>query len=122
MTVVMFQARFAPLVVDGTKTQTIRPERKRPIKAGDLLSLRRWTDKAYRSPQIELARARCIIVDRVEVGMLTIFVGGILLRRRERDAFARADGFSSGMELSDWFENTHGLPFAGVLIRWELLP
>ena len=32
---------------------------------------------------------------------------------------ARADGFDKWGELADWFEKTHGLPFQGLLIRWE---
>jgi hypothetical protein len=51
MKVLMFQPRFAPLVEAGTKTQTIRPVRRRPIVVGDELSLRAWTGLPYRSPQ-----------------------------------------------------------------------
>lgn len=120
MTVIMFMHRFAPLVENGTKGQTIRPERKRPIRRGDTLSLRRWADKAYRSPQVELRRTVCISVEPVTVAMLTVTVGGRLLTDAEREAFARADGFASGMDMGDWFENQHGLPFAGVVIRWSV--
>lgn len=120
MTVIMFQHRFAPLVVAGTKSQTIRPERRRPIRRGDELSLRRWADKAYRSPQVELRRTVCVSVEPVIVAMLTVSVGGRLLTDAEREAFARADGFDSGMEMGEWFENEHGLPFSGVVIRWSV--
>jgi len=34
-----FQSRFADLVASGKKRQTIRPVRRHPIKAGDLLHL-----------------------------------------------------------------------------------
>ena len=32
--------------------------------------------------------------------------------------WARMDGFASWPEMRDWFDQTHGLPFTGTLIRW----
>lgn len=32
---------------------------------------------------------------------------------------ARVDGFKSASDMIAWFKVTHGLPFSGVLIRWE---
>jgi hypothetical protein len=63
MRVIMFQDRFAELVRGGDKCQTIRwSARCRP---GDVLSLRRWTGKPYRSKQETLREAVCTAVSPV---------------------------------------------------------
>lgn len=122
MIVFMFQPRFAPLVAAWSKRQTVRPIGKRgPTRIGDTVSLRAWIDKPYRSKQHELARGRLVGNDYVEIGMLTVTMAGRLLTDGQRESFARDDGFSSGMEMGVWFENVHGLPFTGVLYRWEPL-
>jgi hypothetical protein len=38
----------------------------------------------------------------------------------KRDAFAQADGFVNWVEMVSWFSATHGLPFVGHLIMWEM--
>jgi len=53
-----------------------------------------WSELPYRSPQVELGRG--IITD------------------------AEADGFTGLKEFVDWFDQTHGLPFTGVLIKWRI--
>jgi hypothetical protein len=35
------------------------------------------------------------------------------------DQIARDDGFSDFAEMKAFFQETHGLPFLGVLIKWE---
>jgi hypothetical protein len=35
------------------------------------------------------------------------------------DLFAMADGFTGWEQMREWFRDTHGLPFSGVLIRWQ---
>lgn len=40
MTVLMFQRRFVEPILSGRKRQTIRPTRKRPIKAEVLITRR----------------------------------------------------------------------------------
>jgi hypothetical protein len=37
------------------------------------------------------------------------------------ERFAIADGFDSWLHMVEWFSNTHGLPFSGVLIQWGAL-
>jgi hypothetical protein len=124
VTVLTFQPRFAPLVAAGTKTQTIRPPRKRPISIGDPLSLRRWSGRPYMTPQVLLRESRCVDVCAVVVGYCADgYPGGIAVRGErlsatDKAAFARADGFANVPEMMDWFDNAHGLPFVGVLIRW----
>jgi hypothetical protein len=120
MTVLTFQPRFAPLVIAGTKSQTVRGVRKRPIKVGDRLSLRRWTGRPYASKQEMLREAVCVETAAVNIGraFLELMVNDVELDDAAANDFARRDGFADYSEMLDWFENVHGLPFAGVLIRW----
>ncbi len=122
MSVLMFQERFADKVATGVKRQTIRPTRKRPIKAGDFLSLRKWEGKAYRSKQIELATGTCIGVYDIEILEHTAIIDGLDYDRRGVGIhyFATADGFESWGHMRDWFKETHGLPFVGSLIQWNV--
>ncbi len=119
MTVLMFMERFAPKVQAGTKRQTIRPSGGRTYHVGQRLSLRKWSGKAYRSPQVVLAEVFCTGWCR-----LTITVDGIITPRgpivgKELYDFARADGFDSWDDMRDWFTATHSLPFFGQLIEWK---
>ncbi len=137
MTVLMFQPRFAPKVQSGAKTQTIRPERKRPIKVGDRLSLRRWTGLPYRTPQQVLQEAVVLSVKPVKLTVTTktfwdgescvslfIRIADTLLMESQMDLFAKADGFASVAEMSLWFMANHELrpsrPFTGICIKWKL--
>lgn len=119
----MFQPRFAALVEAGVKCQTVRPTPARIPKPGDKISLRRWTGKPYRSPQRLLRDA---VVS--EVFDITINTDGVFLYEigrggaagvPDRDSFAMDDGFANWSDMRMWFENAHGLPFTGILIRWK---
>lgn len=124
MIVIMFQPRFAPMVKNGTKRHTIRGERKRPVRAGDFLSLREWTDKPYRSPQRILGEAFCTGVRPIRISYSDTFrpvvLDGKLLEPREAGDLAMADGFENGPDMMAWFASTHALPFHGVLISWSI--
>lgn len=126
----MFQPRFAPKVEDGTKRQTIRPERKdgRTTKIGDELSLRSWIGKPYRSKQRLLLPVKTCS-DCADVSMQEEpFPGGgvyfVLKVAGQKQSIpgveeiAKADGFKDGFEMWKWFKDTHGLPFKGEIIRW----
>ena len=128
MPTLMFQSQFSPFVENGTKCQTIRPPRKRPIKTGDKLSLRRWQGAPYRSKQLVLRESVCMFTAPVHImsygGTVNtpdaiIIVNGAKLGLTTRALFARDDGFMDLSSMLAWFEKTHGLPFEGVLIRWE---
>ncbi len=126
--VIMFQDRFAQKVERGDKPHTIRPELKYPIFVGDILDLRQWSGKPYRSKQRKLRTAICcqksgVVVHRdgVELSpgtMRVIFLGETGARRDLLEHFARRDGFTDWAEMRQWFDDTHGLPFEGVLIEW----
>lgn len=118
----MFQPRFAGLVESGTKRQTIRPLPKRPVRPGHLLSLRVWTERPYGSRQRVLGTAVVTSVEPVTIEDTgredLVTVAGRQLPPEELHAFAVADGFAGALEMFNWFEQTHGLPFTGVLIKW----
>lgn len=115
----MFKPQFAPLVEAGTKTQTVRPWPSRMPKAGDRISLRTWTGLPYRSKQRVLREAVIVGCDRVDITETGVAVNSYA---EPCDDFARADGFHDFLEMAEWFKNTHGLPFEGILIRWTNNP
>lgn len=115
----MFKPQFAPLVESGEKRQTVRPTPKRMPKVGEALSLRTWTGLPYRSKQRVLretvvAEVREILVDEHGV---TLYDGEAGYAPNHY-TFAQADGFPTWADMRDWFQQQHGLPFRGVLIKW----
>ena len=113
MRVIMFQDRFAFKVRDGTKRHTIRKAAR--CKSGDMLSLRRWTGRPYRSKQEVLRTQTCMSVEPVRITRDGVRINGL---RVDADQIARDDGFVDFGEMVLWFGITHGLPFDGFLIRW----
>lgn len=126
----MFKPQFAHFVKAGTKKQTVRPVPKVLPKPGDMLSLREWIGRPYRSKQREICKA---VVSEV-IGVLILSPMSIYLSKmhdpnvasrwqvlstKEQCEFACADGFKGRGEMLDWFEKQHGLPFTGILIKWE---
>jgi len=121
----MFKPQFAGLVERGEKLQTVRPTPKRMPKPGDKISLRAWTDKPYRSKQRVLNEGTIIHVTKIEIsdeGVTLLPDTDMLAQLRVKASpgtFAVADGFSCWEEMRQWFEHQHGLPFVGILIRWQ---
>jgi hypothetical protein len=122
MPLIHFQQRFAEDVETGVKRQTIRLERKRPIKPGDRLILGTWEGKPYRSNVRRLRMEICLEATDIIIGAdgceAAMSINGRRLGWAERTMLARADGFEHCLEMVDWFKKTHGLPFHGVIIRW----
>ena len=119
----MFKPQFAPLVESGVKLQTVRPTPKRMPKPGDRISLRMWTGKPYRSKQRVLRESTITAVEKISMcdtgRELLVYVDSHELHPEQINEFAKADGFKDGIELFNWFEATHGLPFDGVVIKWH---
>jgi len=119
-----FQERFASSIESGEKCQTIRKYRKRPFAIGDTLTL--YTGQ--RTPHCRtIGRAVTVGVVDVEIQSheVTLESGGwieTIVAPDDLETFARADGFADWTEMASWFEATHGLPFTGQLIRWQLMP
>lgn len=123
MIVKMFQPRFAPLVEGGVKLNTVRPTPKRMPRVGEKISLRAWTGKPYRSKQRVLRESTVRSVQEITIESAPtmgcfIYINMIMLSLIEATTFAVGDGFKSLKDMSTWFEETHGLPFKGILISW----
>jgi hypothetical protein len=124
----MFRDRFAALVETDRKRQTIRPPTKRERdmpQVGDFVDCRAWIGLPYRSKQRKLhAEPRRIThVEQVHVSDEGFLIDGRLVSsERLLWCVARDDGFRDWPDMRDWFQKEHGLPFKGVLIRWEGKP
>jgi hypothetical protein len=123
MRVILFQPWGAELVRAGTKRQTIRKTAR--CKPGDMLSLRRWTGAPYRSKQEVIREEMCTDVTpiRIDPDRVTLYDDPLsddprTLGIGEARDIAIADGFTGLNEMLAWFENTHGLPFYGYVIKW----
>jgi len=110
-----FQGRFAAAVESGAKHQTIRANgKRRHAKPGDKLQLYTgMRTKACHKLRDAVCHDACpITLDRDRV---TTFHPQEFL---DPEMIAKLDGFSSWVEMRDWFEKMHGLPFSGTMIRW----
>lgn len=129
----MFQMGFVPKVLSGAKPTTIRPLPKRPQdwpKPGDLIDARHWSGKPYRSSQVKIMTARINQVRRVKIfatelvfadpngDLVSAWNAGNRTGAMMLEAIAKRDGFDSWAAMVQWFQNTHALPFAGILIEW----
>jgi len=124
MTALSFSV-FKDKILDGSKTQTIRKARKRPIKVGDQLQLY-WQQ---RTKDCELLlSAKCITLATVEIHEDCLMIdwdiptkgnAELFFYAREMNEFATLDGFKDWDAMQDWFGKIHRLPFKGVLIQWE---
>lgn len=124
MIVKMFKPQFAPLVRLGQKHQTVRPIPKRMPKVGDPISCREWIGKPYRSKQRILCESVIVWVAQVTIDLAPtmgcfIWVNSVMLGLVDASRFANADGFESLKAMGEWFTKEHGLPFSGILIKWE---
>ena len=111
-----FRRQFARLVRDGTKRQTIRKARKRPIQPGDKLVL--YTGMRTKACQ-KLLDAQCVSVDWIRIAEDRIEVNSVVVPRARMTEIAQADGFQSVKEFRTFFRDLYGLPFTGQLIRWN---
>lgn len=111
-----FLPQFHPLILAGSKRQTIRKSVK--LEFCERFALRFWTGKAYRSPMGILGTAICVDVSgvRIESDRFTWFGNQY---PAIPDDFAQADGFASGLDMLNHFKAAHGLPFDGFAHRWE---
>ena len=118
-----FKARFGPLIRAGTKTQTVRADRKRHARAGETLQL--YSGMRTRSCKL-LATATCLAVWPIRFDFQS---GQELVQvhshastlKAERDFFAQRDGFEDWDDLSAFWTREHpGLDqFEGLLISWD---
>jgi hypothetical protein len=113
-----FQQRFANLVEDGRKKQTIRALRKdrRTPKVGQLfVGYTGMRTKVCR----QLLTSSIMKVQRFGIVAGEFYVDTQLLTTEAAHALAIADGFSSANEMLGWFIDQHGRTFNGHIIHWR---
>lgn len=119
----LFRKRFHAPVVSGDKLQTCRGVRKRPVRPGDLLSLRGWTARPYGSPQFVLRESPCLSVEPIAIRTgrkrVAIEVAGVRLDDEEVWRFVRADGFRDAEDFRRYRLANYPPSSSGILIRWE---
>lgn len=123
-----FKKQFAQDVEFGVKRQSVRAPRKdgRPhCKVGDTLKL--YTGMRTKECRL-LGEATVQQIAKVRIEGTEMFLDGkrlySTLHSRDQfgqtdNEFAEADGFGSFMDMADWFQEVHGLPFEGVVIFWD---
>lgn len=118
MAVLSFQKKFAPALVRGEKRQTIRQERKFPLRAGDRVTA--WiTQRAkdgYAVGDLTIEQCNPIdIIDRDRVVM-----AGKKLSPQEIEALAIRDGFSDSQGFFQFFTDNYELPLTNLVeIQWN---
>jgi hypothetical protein len=114
-----FQPDFAPLIVAGTKRQTIRQTAR--AKPGDRLQL-------YTGQRTKACRKLidpdpiCTLVDYCAIRPDYLTLGWTAKHENNGDAddFARRDGFADYEDLLGWFTKTYGTPyFVGYVHVWK---
>jgi len=110
-----FKKQFVEAVEEGTKRQTIRAHRKdgRQPKVGDKLQLY-YGMRTKQCRKLRDAKCKEVWSIRIEKDDAHIFGWGDVFR----DTFAVADGFKGWEDMRDFFKETHGLPFNGILVKW----
>ena len=110
-----FKQHFSSVVASGEKCQTIRKPRKRQTIPGDTLYL--YTGMRTKNVK-KLREAECIAVLPVIIGTSSVTLNGETLKTSEIDKLAKLDGFGTAQAFYDFFEENHGLPFEGEVIKW----
>lgn len=121
-----FKERFVPLILDGSKRQTIRKKRKGQAKPGSMLYLyfgmrTKWCRKLKEVPCTDVKEIVITNDGRV-------FIDGKRLTWQQKDILAYEDGFRSDVNIKTcancfdvmfrWWNQTHTLPFKGDIIYW----
>lgn len=118
-----FQRQFAPAIRANAKLHTIRSNRKRHARPGEMMQLFTGMRTAHCKKICD--DRRCTSVDELRIyfdARGNIEEVRIAARPVEDvHAFAVADGFESLAAMSGFWVMQHGLlrEFAGVLISWE---
>lgn len=112
-----FKPQFCGPVGRKEKTQTIRQTRR--AKVGDRIQL--YTGmRTSQCRKLTEEDPVCVCVDYVAIRPDGLTVGDVSKHPRDRDDFARADGFKDYAEMHKWFSEQYGTEyFVGYLHRWE---
>ena len=110
MKVMMFSKEsFEADIPAGIKSTTMRPRHGDTprFNAGETVSARRWTGKAYRSSQREFAHVRILAATPVIYccGQFTFRDAESSVREFDIQELAKTEGFSSWQDLREWFDD-----------------
>lgn len=126
-----FKKQFGPPILAGTKSQTIRADRKRHARPGEMVQL--FTGMRTRQCR-RLGESQCVEVLPVRFGFSRRGAAELmqvgeryLITGAQMDAFAQADGFADLAAMVGFWWAEHPpdggnvLTFEGVLIHWQAL-
>ena len=110
-----FRSRFVDAILNGSKTHTIRSNRKRGDKPGNTMHL--YTGLRQKGARL-LMRAPCIRVEAIHIDrQKQVFLSEEQLSPDECEAMALRDGFSSFADMMTFWEGR--LPFDGHVYHWD---
>ena len=122
-----FQKRFGPPIKAHTKTGTIRGDRKRHARPGEMLQL--YTGMRTKHCEKIIDDPVCtavlpLVIERNRFGVIkAIEQAGTWIT--DLDAFAQADGFVSIKDMEGFWKQNHGVQyplFSGFHILWDPAP
>jgi hypothetical protein len=110
-----FAEQFVLPILNGTKTQTIR--RNRRAKVGDRIEL--YTGLGTANCR-KLRDVLCTASHYCAVRKDGVTLGDVSKYPRNLDEFAQADGFLNYGEMVEWFKNKYGgREFVGWIVSWR---
>ncbi|MBI1207478.1 MAG: hypothetical protein GC191_09355 [Azospirillum sp.] len=119
MVAYLFKPRFETPILTGTKHGTIRSERKRHARPGEVMQLE--TGSRYRRRRF--AEPVCRAAWRVVIVLglkpwVHLYPDGVSMAVLDLDGFARNDGFADFDDFARFFQAMHGREFQGVQLTW----
>jgi hypothetical protein len=114
---------FKTKILAGTKTTTIREDKRRRWRVRNFVHFWRGNPRNVRANPHEFARGIVKRIDQIEIipngviadGTLDIYVNSRQLRGAEKEALILNDGFENEEEFLEFFSEN----FVGVLITFE---
>lgn len=116
MPLLNYKPQFAILVESGGKRQTIRAQRKYPVKHGDRLY--HYTGLRTKASR-KLGESDASMVQEITIKNRTVLIDGQSLYLPSIEELARLDGFESVDAFFEFFDASHEAPFRGQLIGWD---
>ena len=115
-----FKKQFSPYILNGSKAQTIRAERKRHARPEETLQL--YTGMRTKHCRL-IGTATCRRVEPITIDfpLNTVLIGkAVLMGWRDLDGLAHRDGFDGWLSMRAFWHDNHPAAsvFSGVLIRW----
>lgn len=111
-----FKKDFAPKILIGEKTSTIRSKQR--CKVGDTMHL--FTGQRTKACK-RLMTTTCVGVGRITINKYTWalheFEGE--LYTREHEVLSAQEGFENLQAMLDFFDKQYGLPYTGYIHVWQ---